>query len=74
MSEIKKYYFKRGKANETKTNWDSDIDAGRDIGCVEYWSGCDFDVIQDMLRHAETSDQPTGRDKQTTNRTNGNIR
>lgn len=72
MSEIKRYYFKRGKANETKTNWDSDIDAGRDVGCVEYWSGCDFDVIQDMLSHVEPTYRPTKRTTKTTNGTNYN--
>lgn len=66
MSEIKKYYFKRGKANETKSNWDSDIDAGRDIGCVEYWSGCNIDVIKDMLSHVEPTYRPIKRTTKTT--------
>lgn len=70
MSEIKRYYFKRGKANEIKTNFNGD--AIGNVGCVEYWSGCDFDVIEDMLSHVEPTYRPTKRTTKTTNGTNYN--
>lgn len=74
---IKTLYFKTNRSDYNEKVEADEIDewsARGAIGRVDYWDGVDFDVIQDMLYHHETSDKPTGGNQRTTNRTNYDFR
>jgi hypothetical protein len=64
MNNIKTYYFKRGNPYERKdTIQNGQWAPGGDVAVCTYWAGVDISVIQDMLRHIETSDPSIGRDQ-----------